>query len=102
VTGFTPEFEQALARIFALLGQELWHRDLVPVLDASAAAPRVQEGRVHVPVRFEVHWRRFQTLPTDLVRDAAYAAARQSGRDEADAMVFAEVFLREHVLNAPE
>lgn len=69
-------------------------------LDPRAHAVRLREPHVLVPVRYEVHWRRFHTLPTDLVRDAAYLAKRASPDrpDEADCQAFSQWFLREHVL----
>ena len=69
-------------------------------LSREAYAVRVAPPEVFVPVRFEVHWRRFGTVPTDLMRDAALAARRMARptEDEADRVLFAELFVRDHVL----
>lgn len=96
-------FRRRLEPLFAALASELGRRPFRIRLDATAHAVRLAGDEVQVPVRFEVHWRRFGTVPTDLVRDAAYAACRgQPKADEADCQAFAEVFLRDHVLRADQ
>lgn len=70
-------------------------------LDAAARRVRVAGARVSIPVRYEIHWRRFQTIATELLRDAAFEASRvnQPELDEADRVVFAEVFVRDRLLS---
>ena len=95
--GLSPEFVQRLDPILADLGRRLGIPALHAEFDPTTDRVRVQGETVRVPAKHEIHWRRFQTLPTDLVREAAYALARRS-QDEADAHAFAEAFLRDAVL----
>lgn len=101
MTPLSPDFQARLDEVFQSLGSALARPAFRARLEERTHEARLEGDTVAVPVRFEVHWRRFGTVPTDLVRSAAYAAARATGRmDDADAQVFAEAFLRDHVLNA--
>lgn len=96
----SPDFHRELQRLLDELRRVVDAPVLEPRLDDGTHRLRIQAGTVRVPVRYEVHWRRFRTLPTELVRDLAFAVVRwvRPEEDEADAQVFAEAFLRDAVL----
>ena len=97
----SPEFRDALAPLLAALGAATGRAPLRPFLGGEHAV-KLEGDALRVPVRFELHWRRFRTLPTDLLREAAFQARRAQrvpGEDEADWTVFAEAFVRDEVLS---
>lgn len=98
----SAEFRTRLEEIFGNLSAAL---DLPPFqlkLAADSHVVRFHEGVLYIPVRYEVHWRQLRTVPTELVWDAAYDVRQRTGDgiDEALCSVFAETFVRDHVLNA--
>lgn len=100
MSGLSPAFRDELVPLFDALAAAVGLPALEPRMSRDSYSVKVAAGQVLVPVRFEVHWRRFEKVPTDLVRDAAYAARRSTMDpfDEADCQTFAQVFLRDHVL----
>lgn len=97
----SPEFRSTLRDLFVPLARALQHAEYDVRLDPAGHRGRLDEDLILVPVRYEVHWRRFRTIPTELVRDVVFEAHRRSGRgDEADWMVAAEAYVRDHVLEA--
>lgn len=99
------ELPAVLAGPLEVLSRELRLPPLKAVVDASAHRARLREHTLQVPVKYEVHWRRFRTLPLELIREAAYLAKQQQSLpvpDEADCRAFAEVFVRDHVLGDTE
>lgn len=97
----SPDFETAIGQLLSILAQALQRATpWVPVLDPAAARVRLVQDALRIPVRYELHWRRFGVVPTELAHEAAYAAhalVNPEG-DEADRLTFAEVFVRDHVL----
>ena len=91
----------ALAALATALHREAFRASVVP----TAYRVRVRGSEIEIPVQYEIHWRRFQTIPTQVVRDIAYLAKREASLpvpDDADCHAFAEVFVRDHVLGDTE
>lgn len=101
LSDFSPEFRAELEAIFADLATELETEPYEVVLDPDVQAVIFDGRRILVPRRFEAHWRRFRTVPTDLVRDAAYLAALRAAplMDDADRQVMTEAFVRDRLLS---
>lgn len=94
------ELQRELETIFAALARRLQWSGCTVRMDAATDRAYVTETTIVVPEHYEAHWRRFHTIPTDLGRDVALAACRATRppMDEADAVAFAEAFVREHLL----
>lgn len=99
MSGLSPEFRAELEPLLARLADATGRPGFEPEADPASHKVRLQDNRILVPIRYEVHWRRFRTMPTELVRDVAYAAWRQKGEgDEADWQALAESFVRDHLM----
>lgn len=100
------DLDVELKKVWSALGADL---------GVTAARFLVQSGILRgflesdvfvVPESHVKHFRRFGTIPTSLVRDAAYEAKKRqlaggttgASSVEADAMAYAEVFLRAAML----
>lgn len=96
----SPEFRQRLDPLLGALAQSLGHNPYELRLDPAGHRVRLDGEILWIPVRYEVHWRRFHAVPTELVREAAYWAKRlgHGAADEADCEAFAEAFLRDNLL----
>ncbi len=99
MTDLSPEFHRELEALVAELVRRLGMPPPRLQADAEAHGLRFRADEIRVPVRYEIHWRRFRSLPTELARDLAHAAGRAQGYDEVDAQAFAETFVRDVVLN---
>jgi hypothetical protein len=92
-----------MARLLAALAQDLGS-GIPTVRELRGGLHAHLEGEVLlVPQQFVKHWLRFGILPTALIRDVAYASKRRqllrtgatkASSVEADAMAYAERFLR--------
>lgn len=97
------ELQQEFERLLGTLAQDLGVQiTAIRTLPGSLHAT-VRDGVLLVPSQHVAHWKRFSVMPTALVRDIAYACKRQQlvahgglggAAIEADAMAYAERFLR--------
>lgn len=96
------DFRRELERLLAILSEELGQPPYTVRLGPASLRVQLHGTTLLVPLAFEQHWRRFRTTPTDLIREAARLAREQADPDldPADLEVFAEVFLRRHLLDA--
>lgn len=106
-----PEFLRRLGAVLDSLQQDLRGPHYTLVVEADLQRVQLRDARFHVPRADVDHWNRFGTLRTSLVRDLAYhakraALARAGVGDraalEADALTYAEVFLRSGYFEAGE
>lgn len=103
------EFLRRLRPLLDALQRDLHGPPYTLVVEPGLRRVQLRDGRFHVPRADADHWSRFGTLPTSLVRDLAYHAKRaalaRAGVEnqavvEADALTYAEVFLRSAYLEA--
>jgi hypothetical protein len=96
------ELAEELGKIWRALEADLGVGRVSFVLQAGTIRAFLQGDLLVVPESHAKHFGRFGTMPTSLVRDAAYEAKKRqlaaSGKKgsgaEADALAYAEVFLR--------
>jgi hypothetical protein len=98
-----PQLLEELGRLLAALSQDLGAPIPTIRILPGALHASVQGGVLSLPGQHVSHWRRFGVIPTALVRDVAYSAKREQllrhggmarAQVEADAMAYAERFLR--------
>lgn len=104
------ELDAELRKVWSALGA-----DVGVAATRFLVQPRILRGFLErdvfvVPESHVNHFRRFGTIPTSLVRDAAYEAkkrqltggATRASSIEADAMAYAEAFLRAAMLQGQD
>lgn len=96
-----PEFLDLLQPVLTALERDVGVRTERVELQASGIRATLVASTLLVPENYVRHWRRFGILPTALVRDTAYevkkralGAATSRSSVEADALAYAERFLR--------
>src|SRR5687767_8099005 len=102
MTDVPRELAAELEKIWGALMQDLGTPKVRFVLQRGLLRAFLKNGLFVVPEGHAKHFERFGTIPTSLVRDAAYEAKKQQlagttkkgASVEADAMAYAEVFLR--------
>lgn len=96
------ELQGELNKIWAALVSDVGAPHVTFTLQRGLIRAFLQKDVFFVPESHAKHFQRFGTVPTSLVRDAAYEAKKRQLVDgatkrssiEADAMAYAEVFLR--------
>lgn len=106
MTGLPPELAAEVRSVLGALESLLSLPHVEPVVHEGGLRAYLQDRTLLVPASYVRHFERFGTVPTALVRDAAYELKkRRLALDgargpalEADALSFAERFLRDTVL----
>ena len=102
MTDVPIELAAELDKIWVALMQDLGAPKVRFIVQRGLLRAFLNDGLFVIPEGHAKHFERFGTIPTSLVRDAAYEAKKQQlagstkkgASVEADAMAYAEVFLR--------
>jgi hypothetical protein len=110
MTEVPPELRRELDKIWAALMADVGAPKVTFIMQAGTIRAFLQGNVFVVPASHAKHFERFGTIPTSLVRDAAYeakkrqvtATGKKGASIEADALAYAEVFLRAAMAGAGE
>ncbi|HEX9816955.1 MAG TPA: hypothetical protein VGB18_08235 [Candidatus Thermoplasmatota archaeon] len=110
MTDLPKDLAEELQKVWTALVSDLGVPAVRFVVQPGTIRGFLQQDVFVVPESHVKHFGRFGTIPTSLVRDAAYEAKkRQLGKTqklgssaEADAMAYAEVFLRAAMMQGPD